>query len=208
MLVNLSRNPAKRVFASELNEATYSFTRTFNGVETTFTLLPTGERAHNVWIVGVLTSLKDVGKASEYWRSRVVDGADGTFFVCARPQYQPDPVATLKSLSPPVAIGVLGKIKSYSPADSDDKHVYVEPESIAPLPAHRRDQWVVEAAARTQERIISFDVDESQDAALAAEKYPDTSPKQYWEPTVRALSNCATDSAPTPDTSTSQSLHS
>ncbi|MFW6265140.1 MAG: DNA-binding protein, partial [Halanaeroarchaeum sp.] len=83
-----TREVARRVFAAEFNDATYTFKESDDERAPLYALLPTGERVNRVFIVGTLTETEDIGNENEYWRGRVVDPT-GTFFVYAG-QYQPE----------------------------------------------------------------------------------------------------------------------
>ncbi len=94
----LTREVARRVFASEFNDSTYAFKESDDERAPNYALLPTGDRANRVFVVGTLTETEDVGEESEYWRGRVVDPT-GTFFVYAG-QYQPEAAAALRDTEP------------------------------------------------------------------------------------------------------------
>ncbi len=149
----LTREVARRVFASEFNDSTYTFKESDDERAPNYALLPTGDRANRVFIVGTLTETEDVGEESEYWRGRVVDPT-GTFFVYAG-QYQPEAAAVLRDAEPPAYVAVVGKPRTYEPEDGTI-NVSVRPESIAVVDAATRDRWVVETATRTLERIDSY----------------------------------------------------
>ena len=90
------REVARRLFAREFNDATYTFKESDDELAPNYTLLPTGERANRLFFVGTLTETEDVGSDSEYWQGRVVDPT-GTFYVYAG-QYQPEAANTLRGL--------------------------------------------------------------------------------------------------------------
>ncbi|MDB2272912.1 DNA-binding protein, partial [Halorubrum ezzemoulense] len=75
-----TREVARRVCASEFNDAGYTFTESDDERAPVYALLPTGESSNRVFFVGTLTEKEDVGEDSEYWRGRIVDPT-GTFFV-------------------------------------------------------------------------------------------------------------------------------
>ncbi|AEH36418.1 RPA family protein [Halopiger xanaduensis] len=158
----LTREVARRVFASEFNDSTYSFKESDDERAPNYALLPTGDRANRVFIVGTLTETEDVGEDSEYWRGRVVDPT-GTFFVYAG-QYQPEAAATLRDTEPPAYVSVVGKPRTYETEDGT-VNVSVRPENIAVVDDDTRDRWVVETAERTLERIEAFQEWESEQEA-------------------------------------------
>ena len=168
-----TREVARRVFAREFNDATYTFKESDDDRAPVYVLLPTGQRANRVFIVGTLTETEDVGEDSEYWQGRVVDPNGDTFFTYAG-QYQPDAASVLRELEPPEYVAVVGKPRTFE-TDEGDVNVSIRPESISRVDETTRDRWVVETAERTLERIRSLEsegVDEY--AELAREQYDST----------------------------------
>ncbi|WP_246998067.1 RPA family protein [Halosolutus gelatinilyticus] len=149
----LTREVARRVFASEFNDSTYTFKESDDERAPNYALLPTGDRANRVFIVGTLTETEDVGEDSEYWRGRVVDPT-GTFFVYAG-QYQPEAASVLRDAEPPAYVAIVGKPRTFE-TDDGTVNVSVRPESIAIVDDATRDRWVVETAERTLDRIEAF----------------------------------------------------
>jgi uncharacterized protein len=163
-----TRELAQRVFASEFNDASYTFKESDDERAPLYVLLPTGERANRVFVVGTLTEKTDVGEESEYWQGRVVDPT-GTFFVYAG-QYQPEATNFLREVEPPAYVAVVGKPRTYETDDSSI-NVSLRPESITEVDAETRDRWVVETANRTLERIERFDDETNEYATMAREEY-------------------------------------
>ena len=185
-----TREVARRVFAREFNDSGYTFKESDDERAPVYLLLPTGERANRIFVVGTLTETEDVGEESEYWRGRVVDPT-GTFFVYAG-QYQPEAANVLREIETPKYVSVVGKPRTYE-TDEGDINVAVRPESITVVDAETRDRWVTETAQRTIERIeaatAGADADEgeiNEYARMAAEQY-DRSPEDYREAVVAAL---------------------
>jgi hypothetical protein len=181
-----TREVARRVFASEFNDASYTFSESDDERAPVYLLLPTGEKANRVFLVGTLTEKEDIGEDSEYWRGRIVDPT-GTFFVYAG-QYQPEAAAALRDLDAPAYVAIVGKPRTYEPEDGDGVIVSVRPESITEVDAGTRDRWVVETAQRTLERVRGFDDEGNQYARMASEHYGDAV-GQYREEAVTALSS-------------------
>ncbi len=162
-----TREVARRAFAAEFNDATYTFKESDDDRAPVYSLLPTGQRANRVFIVGTLTETEDVGDDSEYWRGRIVDPT-GTFFAYAG-QYQPEATSVLRETETPAYVAVVGKPRSYE-TDEGDVNVSLRPESITVVDEHTRNRWVVETADRTLDRIGAFgDADEY--AAMAETQY-------------------------------------
>jgi hypothetical protein len=178
-----SREVARRVFAEEFNDAGYTFKESDDERAPVYALLPTGERANRVFLVGTLTEKEDVGEDSEYWRGRIVDPT-GTFFAYAG-QYQPDAAGALRELEPPAYVAVVGKPRTYE-TDDGQVNVSVRPESITQVDAATRDRWVVETAERTLERVAAFDDEGNEYARMAREEY-DLPVDRYEDAAVAAL---------------------
>jgi len=179
-----SREVARRAFAAEFNDASYTFRESDDERAPIYLLLPTGERANRVFVVGTLTEKENIGEESEYWRGRVVDPT-GTFFAYAG-QYQPEAAATLREIEPPAYVAIVGKPRTYEPEDGDGVLVSIQPESVSVVDASTRDRWVVETAERTLDRIEAFDPETNEYAAMAEERY-DLPAETYRDTVVAAL---------------------
>ncbi|ELZ58360.1 hypothetical protein C467_05694 [Halorubrum hochstenium ATCC 700873] len=171
------------MFASEFNDAGYTFTESDDERAPVYALLPTGESSNRVFFVGTLTEKEDVGDDSEYWRGRIVDPT-GTFFVYAG-QYQPEAASKLRDLEPPAYVAVVGKPRTYE-TDDGTVRVSVRPESITEVDAATRDRWVAETARRTVERVAAFDDEGNEYARMAREEY-DLDPETYKAAALSAL---------------------
>ena len=181
-----TREVAQRVFAREFNDSGYTFKESDDDRAPVYLLLPTGERANRIFVVGTLTETEDVGEDSEYWRGRVVDPT-GTFFIYAG-QYQPEAANVLREIETPKYVAVVGKPRTYE-TDEGDTNVAVRPESITVVDAATRDRWVTETAGRTVERIEAAAEDPegiNEYARMATEQY-DLPPENYREAVVAAL---------------------
>ena len=183
-----TREVARRVFAREFNDAHYTFKESDDDRAPVYVLLPTGERANRIFVVGTLTETEDVGEDNEYWRGRIVDPT-GTFFVYAG-QYQPDAASALRELDPPAYVAVVGKPRTYE-TDEGDINVSVRPESITQVDAATRDQWVVETADRTLDRIDAFDAAGNEYARMADDEYGDAV-STYTETVIEGLESLET----------------
>jgi RPA family protein len=183
-----SREVARRAFAAEFNDATYTFKESDDERAPVYSLLPTGQRANRVFVVGTLTETEDVGDDSEYWRGRIVDPT-GTFFAYAG-QYQPEATSVLRDVETPAYVAVVGKPRSYE-TDEGDVNVSLRPESITVVDGETRDRWVVETAERTLDRIESFG-EAGEYAAMAETQYdPDLS--VYRDQVIAAIEDLESD---------------
>ena len=178
-----TREVARRAFAREFNDAGYTFKESEDERAPLYALLPTGERANRVFVVGTLTETEDVGEESEYWRGRIVDPT-GTFFTYAG-QYQPEAASTLRELEPPAYVAIVGKPRTYE-TDEGDVRVSLRPESITVVDTATRDRWVVETAERTIDRLQRFDEDGNEYADMARERY-DLPVETYRDQAIAAL---------------------
>jgi RPA family protein len=168
-----TREVARRVFAREFNDATYTFKESDDERAPVYVLLPTGQRANRIFTVGTLTETEDVGEDSEYWQGRVVDPNGDTFFTYAG-QYQPDAASMLRELEPPAYVSVVGKPRTYE-TEEGEVNVSIRPESISEVTAAERDRWVVETAERTIERIQAFEAED-------VDEYVEMAHEQYDQP--------------------------
>lgn len=168
---NPGRQVAHRAFASELNDARYTFRESDAERAPVYALLPTGAAANRFFHVGALVEAEDIGSESEYWRGRIVDPT-GTVFVYAG-QYQQAAASVLRGIEPPAYVAVVGKPRTYE-TDDDDVLVSIRPESITVVDAATRDRWVTETAQLTVARLDSFDdADNGYGAIVHAHYEPD-----------------------------------
>ena len=159
------RQPAKRVFAEELNMATHSFTRPEDEGDDRapkFTLLPSGEAVNRVLVVGALIETSDVGDDSEFWKGRVMAGGEVVNIYAG--QYQQEPMAVLRSTETPSFVAVVGKVHQYE--TDAGVNVSIQPEHISTVGGEIRDSWMAETINATQARLGALESGES-DAADA-----------------------------------------
>jgi len=200
MATTPTREVARRVFAGEFNDAHYTFKESDDERAPVYLLLPTGERANRVFVVGTLMETEDVGDESEYWQGQVIDPNGDRFYMYAG-QYQPDAASMLRDLEPPAYVAVVGKPRTYE-TDDGEVNVSLRPESISEVDAATRDRWVVETADRTVERVRAFQADEDEESAavdeyveMAREEY-DLPVENYRRAAVEALESLETDDEP------------
>lgn len=182
------REVAKRAFAREFNAATVTFAESDDEFAPKYALLPTGERMNRIFAIGTLTEVEDIGDEGEYWRGRVIDPT-GTFFVYAG-QYQPEAMGALQRASPPGHVAIVGKPRTFD-TDDGEVNVSVRPEHIVEVSATERQQWIIETAQRTIERIEAFRDGETDDVLRAREHYGDDV-STYLEATIEALEGLET----------------
>jgi RPA family protein len=178
------REPARRVFAAELRECRYQFRDGEDEKSPTFVLLPSGERSNRIFLVGTLTEKQRQGDQNIFYRGRVVDPT-GTFFIMAG-SYQPEAMQQLAKVETPAFVAVVGKPNLYQKPDGAII-VSVRVESITIVDRETRDLWVLDAAARTLERIEAVAAGTAPDAIKAKEQYPAADPAIFRRMAYDAL---------------------
>ncbi|MDD1761692.1 MAG: hypothetical protein LUQ59_05620, partial [Methanothrix sp.] len=106
-----------------------------------------------VFVVGTLTEKDDIGGDTEYWRGRVVDPT-GSILIYAG-QYQPEAAQLLASMDAPSFVAVVGKTNLYR---TDDGNIIISlrAESIQKVDEATRNQWIMDTARRTLERLVEL----------------------------------------------------
>ena len=178
------REPARRVFASELRECRYQFRDGEDEKSPTFVLLPTGERSNRIFIAGTLTEKSRQGDQNIFYRGRVIDPT-GTFFIMAG-SYQPEAMQQLAKIETPAFVAVTGKPNLYQKPDGSFL-VSVRVESITTVDRETRDLWVLDTAARTLDRLDSLLSSSNPDVIKAKEQYPTLDPAVYRKMIYDAL---------------------
>lgn len=158
------RKEAVRVFAPEFNEATIEFKDPDEIEEqgeeraANYVLLPTGDRANRVLMVGTLTETTEV--SDKIIRARLVDETGENFFVYAGQRYNQDEYGDLSRLEAPEHLMVIGKPSTYT-TDEGDTYVSVDPEEIIVTDEGTRERWAAETAEQTLDRIEAFEAGEA-----------------------------------------------
>lgn len=179
------REPARRVFASELRECRYQFKDGEDEKSPTFVLLPTGERCNRVFLVGTLTEKLRQGEQNIFYRGRVVDPT-GTFFVMAG-SYQPEAMQQLAKIETPAFVAVIGKPSIYRKDEASAPLVSVRIESINVVDKEIRDLWTLDTAARTLDRIEALATGNTPDIVKTKEQYPNIDPAVFRKMAYDAL---------------------
>lgn len=196
-----SREVARRVFAREFNDATYQFKESEDERAPNYSLFPTGEKANRVFVAGTVVEVEDVGTDNEYWRARVIDGsgaeddpsAASSFYVYAG-QYQPEAAAVLRELEAPEYVTIAGKPRAYE-TDDGNMNVAIRPETVTIVGQETREQWILETARQTFDRIESFEAGDSAYAEMAATQYPDIDVETYRDGAIAALKTIVDDTS-------------
>jgi RPA family protein len=151
-MAGFSREVAKRVFAEELKSSNYSFRdgEDQHQYAPSYLLTPTGAKCNRVFMVGTLTEKDDIGGDTEYWRGRVVDPT-GSILIYAG-QYQPEAAQLLSGMEAPSFVAVVGKPNLYQTEDGNII-ISLRAESIQRVDEATRNQWIMDTARRTLERL-------------------------------------------------------
>lgn len=144
------REPARRVFAEEYNQASFIFKEGDSERSPKYALLPSGESANRVFFIGTLTD-KEQLSGENNWRGQISDPT-GTFFTYAG-KYQPEAAAALSQLEAPEYVAVIGKPDTFTNEEEDEVYVNVRAERIVAIDEAFRHVWVGDAARSTIERL-------------------------------------------------------
>lgn len=160
------REPAKRVFASELREVKVQFKGSEDEKSPSYVLLPTGERANRIFIVGSMTEKQRRGDQNTFYTARISDPT-GIFSINAG-NYQPDAMEQISRIEPPAFVAVVGKPNLYETPDGANR-VSVRVESIIEVDADTRMIWLLDTAEQTLERLNK--INDTSDGKAAIEEY-------------------------------------
>ncbi len=170
------RQPAKRLFASELEVADYHFKEEDRERAPNYLLLPSGDKANRVMMGGTLMSVDDISKEGDdpFWKARIEDGT-GEFLAFAG-QYDPEAASVLQKVDsdetmPPAYVIVIGKTKEYRPDDDESEVlINIRPETIALVSEEQRNNWLKETTEHTLNRLEN---NTGEHVAQAVDRYGD-----------------------------------
>ncbi len=160
------REVARRVFAKELMNSTYSM-KDEREKSPVYVLTPLGLKCNRVFVIGALTEKTEVGEEGGVWRVRIVDQT-GTF-VGYISRYQPDAFEAIAEIDTLTLVAVTAKVRLFEAGTRT--LVSLRPESINITDVESRDYWVVETARATIKRIREMERGETENARLAREIY-------------------------------------
>ena len=143
------RETAHRAFAQEFNASKHEI-KGQGEKDPSFLVTPLGAKVNRIHVVGVCTDVEPVGESGETWRARISDPT-GVFTVYAG-QYQPEAAQALSQIQPPQFVSVTGKARTYEP-EPGSMFVSIRPEAIAVVDESTRDQWILDTARRTRDRL-------------------------------------------------------
>jgi len=143
------RETAHRAFAQEFNASRHEI-KGQGEKDPSFLVTPLGAKVNRLHVVGVCTDIEPVGESGEVWRARISDPT-GVFTVYAG-QYQPEAAQALSQIQPPQFVAVTGKARTYEP-EPGSMFVSIRPETVAVVDEETRDQWILDTARRTRDRL-------------------------------------------------------
>jgi RPA family protein len=178
---SFTREPAKRVFASELRESRLQFKDGEDEYSPTYVLLPTGERCNRIFISGRLTQKEKRGDQHTYYTARIQDPT-GTFFANIWDR-DSDAWHQIQRIDPEAYVAVTGKPTIRSSQDGST-FVSVRIESVIRIEMDDYRNWVLDVARQTLDRLDRFgQTDDSRNAG----KFYTTDPAIYRQMVYNAL---------------------
>ncbi|KQC03050.1 MAG: nucleic acid-binding protein [Methanoculleus sp. SDB] len=165
-LARFRREPARRIFASELRESRLQFKDGNDEKSPSFVLLPTGERSNRIFLVGKMTQKDKKGDQNVFYTIRVED-TTGIFFVNAG-SYQDEAMRQIRQIEPGGYVAVVGKPTVRTTPDGS-VFVSVRAESVTPVDEETFRIWTLDTAEQTLGRLDRFG--ETEDSVKAREFY-------------------------------------
>jgi hypothetical protein len=165
------REVAHRLFAQEFNASRIQIAGA-GEKDPSYVVSPLGAKVNRLHVVGVCTDVESVGDSGEVWRARVSDPT-GVFTVYAG-NYQPEAAHAISQIQPPQYVAVTGKARTYEP-EPGSVFVSIRPESVVVVDEATRDQWILDTARRTAERLKAAGAardPQADAAALASQGIP------------------------------------
>ncbi|MBN2733829.1 MAG: nucleic acid-binding protein [Methanomicrobiaceae archaeon] len=160
------REPAKRVFASELRETRLQFKDGDDEKSPVYVMLPTGERSNRIFFCGQMTQKERKGDENPFYTARVSDPT-GLFFINAG-SYQQEAMLKISQIEQGAYVSVVGKpIVRETPDGS--VFVSVRVENISETDLETTKIWIDDTAESTLNRLLIFG--ETEDSKKAGEFY-------------------------------------
>lgn len=170
------REPAKRVLAREFRDIKYEVKEGTDEKAPKFALLPTGEKANRVFVVGVLLEKEKRGDAKPFYRMKIQDPTGSIYGMAS--SYKPDAMQAIAEIEAPAFVAVVGKANPY---ETPEGNVYVSlgAEFVSVVDKETRNLYLLDAMKATLDRIEHRT--SLPDYALISEKYGDISMIPYLE---------------------------
>ncbi len=150
----LRREVAKRIFATEFNDANMIFKESDDKKAPGFLLTPLGEKCNRMFVVGTLLQ-KELASNGQDWKAKVSDPT-GVFWIYTG-QFNPDAIQSIMNIDSPSYVAVVGKPRIYRPENSDVLYTSLRAENICKVDEEVRDFWVLETYNATVRRIKRMD---------------------------------------------------
>ncbi|WOF17041.1 nucleic acid-binding protein [Methanoplanus sp. FWC-SCC4] len=151
--VSYVREPAKRVFASELRESRLQFKDGSDEKSPAYVMLPTGERCNRIFFCGQMTQKERRGDQNMFYSVRVTDPT-GIFFINAG-SYQQDAMQQISQIEPGAYVAVIGK-PSIRETDDGSVFITIRAESVSEIDLETCRIWVDDTARLTLDRLDQF----------------------------------------------------
>ena len=182
-MAKFERQISRYLFAKEIRATTVQFA--VENKDSQFTSMhsvtPTGQDVGRVFICGTLTEVEDIGNDNPYYKGRLVDQTGAISIYVGN--YQPDALATIEEIVPPVHIAVIGKISMFQTEDGTNIPS-IRPESITEIDDDTIRTWTFMAAKNLIEHMKGTDGENARE--MATEAYGDVS-KEYKTMAIDAL---------------------
>ena len=178
-----SRRNARRAFAAEYEDATHRFTEQDGKQAPRYQLLPTGQRANRLFVVGTLIEV-ETRSNGDWYRSRIADPT-GSFGVIAGEDSPRFVRTTLQQVDPPAFVSVVAKTGRYEPDDGPPRTT-LRAESLTSTSESTRDRWIIDTADRTADRLKQFDDPANEYVRMVRDQY-DPDVDQYRRAALKAV---------------------
>lgn len=168
------REPAKRVLAREFRDIKHEVKEGTDEKAPRFALLPTGEKANRIFVVGVLLEKEKRGDTNPFYRIKIQDPTGNVYGMVSN--YKPEAMQSLSDINPPAFVAVVGKASLYeTPEGTIMTSLAVE--TISVVDKNTRNMFLLDAMRATMERIEKND--SLPDIALIRQKYGEMSLRPY-----------------------------
>jgi RPA family protein len=167
------REPAIRVFSTELRESRLQFRDGEDEKSPSFILLPTGERCNRIFICGEVTQKEKRGDQNTFYTARFRDPA-GLFFLNAG-SYQQEAMQQMAKINQGDFAAVVGKPGIRETPDGSI-FVTVRVETITRIDKDTYLTWIDDAAEQTLDRLERFG---NTDDSMKASEFYNTSTEHY-----------------------------
>jgi len=146
----MMREPAWRVFSSELNASTHEI-KGSEEKSPSYVVSPLGATINRVIVSGVILEKDNIGSEEEpMWRARVQD-VFGSFFMSVG-RYQPEAAAAMASIEVPAFVTMIGKIRTFT-NEEGKTYVSIRPEKVIRVDEAARNRWILASARSMWDRL-------------------------------------------------------